>query len=376
MSIQRSVVFKSLVIPFYRQRAALLGFVFFIMTLSVGRANGVGLLEYHYALIKGVMISPSFMAIVMTIWFLYALKCAQFVVLTLRKPAFSYLYMLSQVSAQKLYWLLLLAQAVLMLPILSYVVVMAGVGYHEHWYMPTNLVLLFNILVCVAGARYYVYLLRNPGVRAFTLSWQWPSWLQRTYYAGFLLRYVLANEKMLFLAIKIYNCVTLYLMLTGRNPAEQPDIRMMVLFYSVGILGHGVLVFRLKEMENTRLTFYRSLPVSLGRRFAQYALFYGCVFLPETLVIATRTPGFLYWSEAFFLVGLGYSILLLLNSLQLFNYVRLKDYIAAIMQIFYAVIVGMITRELYLLPVLFFALSVFIFFRKYYQFEAGQQSML
>src|SRR5262249_2073895 len=127
MSIQRSLVFKSLVNPFYRQRAALLGFVFFIMTLSVGRANGVGLLEYHYSLIKGVMISRSFMAIVMAVWFLYALKCAQFVVLTLRKPAFSYLYMLSQVSAKKMYWLLLQAQLVLMLPILSYVVVMVAV---------------------------------------------------------------------------------------------------------------------------------------------------------------------------------------------------------------------------------------------------------
>ena len=50
----------------------------------VGRANGVGLLEYHYSLIQAIMTNIPFLLFTLGAWFLYALKCAQFVVGYLR----------------------------------------------------------------------------------------------------------------------------------------------------------------------------------------------------------------------------------------------------------------------------------------------------
>jgi hypothetical protein len=58
MSIERTILIKSLVKPYYRQNAGLFVFVYFIMILAVGRANEAGLLEYHYSLIKGMLINP------------------------------------------------------------------------------------------------------------------------------------------------------------------------------------------------------------------------------------------------------------------------------------------------------------------------------
>src|SRR3954464_496924 len=110
MSIQRSLLFKSLVTPFYRQNAALLIFIYYIMTLAVGRANGVGMLEYHYSLIRGMLTEPSFLLTIFGVWLAYAIKCGQFVISTLRKPAFSYLYQLSLVNKKKVYLLLLKMQ--------------------------------------------------------------------------------------------------------------------------------------------------------------------------------------------------------------------------------------------------------------------------
>ena len=158
-------------------------------------------------------------------------------------------------------------------------------------------------------------------------------------------------------------------MLHNRNPVKDQDLRMVVLFFSVGMLGHGVLIHRLKEIENTRLTFYRGLPESLTRRFVQYGWFYFCLFIPEIITIASRTPAFLLYSEASFFVFFGYGILLLLNSLQLFNYTGWKDYFITTLQIFFAVIIGLIPNCLYELSVLFFLLSIIIFFRRYYLFE-------
>lgn len=369
MNIQRRVLFSSLVKPFYRQHAVLFCFFFYMMTLAVGRANGVGLLEYHYSLIRGMLTNPPFLLAVLVAWLLYAIKCSQFIALTLRKSAFSYLYLLSLENGKKVYWLLLQVQLVLFLPVFSYLIFIVKVGYREHWNIQTNGILLFILTVCAISAWRHLYLLRNPAALHFSTRWKLPVLLKPTHYINFLFRSILENSKVLFLLIKGYNCITLYLMLDGRNPVRDQDLRMEALFFSIGMLGHGVLIHRLKEMENEQLAFYRGLPVSLGRRFAQYAWFYFCLFIPELIIILFRTPSFLSYSECCFLIMLGYGILLLLNSLQLYNYSGLKDYLKTIVQIFFAVIIAMIVRQLYALTFLFLVLSVIIFFRRYYRFE-------
>jgi hypothetical protein len=372
MSIQRSLLFRSLVAPYYRQNATLLCFVYYIMTLGVGRANGVGMLEYHYALIKGMLTAPSFLITVFALWLAYAIKCAQFVAGNLQKPAFSYLYQLLLVDPKKVYRLLLQVQLMLLLPVLSYLVFVMGIGFHEHWYLPATLALLFNIVVCVAGAAWYLYLLQRPGAYPLQIKWEWPSILKRKYYVSFLLRYVLEEGKVQFLVTKLYNCAALYLMLAGREPARHSDIRMMALFFSAGMLGHGILIHRLKEMENTGLSFYRSLPVSVSRRFAQYCWFYFCVFIPEIITIISRTPSCLTYGEAGFFIFFGFGILLLLNSLQLYNYPNLKSYLVNVTQLFFAVIIAMVCRQLYALSIIFFGLAVILFFFRYYRFEPQQ----
>jgi hypothetical protein len=365
MSLQRSLLFKSLVVPFYRQHAGLLCFVFFMMSLAVGRANGVGLLEYHYSLIIGMLMNPSFLVAVLVVWLIYAARCAQFIAVTLRKPGFSYLYMLSQVNAGKVYWLLFQTQLILFLPVLSYLIFILGVGYFNHWYLPSNLTLLFSVLVCALCAWRYLYLLQHPASVPFAIQWKWPSFLNRKYYARFLIRSISENYKLLFLVIKIYSCGILYLVVAGRNsPGE--DLRMVTLFFSIGALGHGVLIHRIKEMENTRLTWWRVLPVSLGNRFIQYAFFYFCLFIPDILTIASLAPDHLYYSEAGFFIFLGYSILLLLNSLQLYHFRSMKDYLAVVVQIFFAIIIAVIPNRVHELSIFFFLLSVVIFFRRHY----------
>ena len=372
MSLQRSLLFKSLVAPYYRQHAALLCFVYYIMTLGVGRANGVGMLEYHYALIKGMLTSPSFLITVLVLWLAYTLRCAQFVANSLHKPAFTYLYQLLLTDPRKVYRLFLQVQLMLLLPVLSYLLFVLGIGFHEHWYGPAILSLLFVIGLCAAGAGWYLYLLQHPGAPPLQAKWKWPALLKRKYYVSFLLRYVLENGKVLFLVTKLYNCAALYLMLAGRDPARHSDIRMMALFFSAGMLGHGILIHRLKEMENKGLSFYRGLPVSISRRFAQYCFFYLCLFLPEIITIIARTPSYLLYEEAAFFICFGFGILLLLNSLQLYNYSNLKSYLVNVTQLFFAVIIAMVCRQLYVLTTIFIALAIILFFYRYYRFEPQQ----
>jgi hypothetical protein len=198
------------------------------MTLAVGRANGVGMLEYHYSLIRGMLTNAPFLLAVFGVWLAYALKCGQFVTSSLQKPAFSYLYQLSLVNKRKVYGLLLKVQLMLFLPVLSYLVAIMAIGYHEHWFMFANLALLFNVFVCIVSTGWYLYLIQRQGEFPFQIKWKLPSLLKRKSYTQFLLHYVIEKGKVQFLVTKLYNCATLYLMLAGRDPARHSDIRMMV----------------------------------------------------------------------------------------------------------------------------------------------------
>lgn len=127
---------------------------------------------------------------------------------------------------------------------------------------------------------------------------------------------------------------------------------------------------------STQLSFFRGLPVSLATRFAHYACFYFLVFIPDAIMLASLSPDHLYYSEAFFLIFFGYSLLLLLNSLQLYDYKGIKDYLKVVVQLFLVIIVAIIPKRVHELSMLFFLLSVIIFCRRYYRFEPKQINVL
>jgi hypothetical protein len=367
MRIAHTILFKSLVKPYFRQNAGLFVFLYFIMIVAVGRANEAGLLEYHYSLIKGMLVNPVIFVLVLFAWFLYAKKCEQFIVRTLKRRDFIFLNMFSLMNPNRAFGLLFLVQLLLFLPVSLYVLVILGVGFYKHWYLQVVLVFFYVLAICLTSARWYLYLLKNPGTR-YVYRWRIPSPILDRFYWRFFIRYVLISRKLLFFVIKIYSCCILYLMLVNQTPVEY-DMRMILLFYSFGLLGHGVLIHRLREMEETRLTFYRGLPISLFRRWAQYGWLYFFLFLPEILTIAWMLPDHLHFKDAFLFVFFGYSVLLLLNSLLFVKFFRMLDYLKIIVGIFFIIYIGVLTGILLWLSVFSFIISIYLFFSRYYQYE-------
>ncbi|HEY4155528.1 MAG TPA: hypothetical protein VGM24_08870 [Puia sp.] len=368
MNITPVILFKSFIKPFYRRNAGLLSFLLFMMTAAVGRANEAGLLEYHYALIRGLMLNQIILLLVLGIWFLYATKCEEFIVLTLRRAEFSFLNILSLVHPKRVFRLLLLVQVLLFLPVILYALLIMAVGFHEHWYGQVITIGLFNLGICAAGARWYLYLLQNPGTTRPILKWRMPSVFGERFYRNFLIRYVLMRRKALLFAIKLYSCGILYLMLVNRVPAEY-DLNMIFLFYSFGLLAHGVLIHQIRQMEETRLTFYRGLPVPLFSRWVQYGWLYLFLFIPEILIIGWLTPAHLNFSDAFLFVFFGYSILLLLNSILFIKSVRMTDYLKILVAVFFLLFIAVLTGMVLWLSVFSSILAARLFFRSYYRFE-------
>jgi len=362
------ILFKSFVKPFYRQNAGFLAFLLFIMFAAVGRANEVGLLEYHYSLIKGMFLNPVIFIIVLLVWWLYARKCAQFVVDTMGGGEFSYLNMFRLISGVRAFFLLLAVQILLFLPVLSYVAIIVGVGLHQHWRIQVLLVLAYNLFLSVACAGWYLYMFQNPGRIPFFARWRLGSFHLEKFYWSFGMRYLLTEKKLLLLATKLYSCGILYLMVGYQTPAEY-DLRMIFLFYSFGIFGHGVLIHQTRGMEETYMSFYRCLPQSIFGRWLQYACLYFLLFVPEIAVIDWLTPGILTYGDAFLFILFGYSLLLLLHSILYIRFFRILDYLKILSGIFFIIFIGVLTGMMFWLSAFALILSIYLFGTRFYQFE-------
>ncbi len=368
MSATRTLLVKSLVKPFYRRNAGLLTFLLFMMLAAVGRANEAGLLEYHYSLIRGILMNPTILILVFSAWFLYAKKCEQFVAHTIRRQDFSFLNILSLMDRKRAYGLLLQVQVLIFLPVLLYSLVIAGVGFYNQWHAQVILVLLFNMGLCFTIAGRWLYILQNPATSRFALRLKIPSLHWERFYWSIFIRYILTERKLLLLIIKIYNCGILYMMLVNQT-SDGYDMSMVLLFFSFGILGHGIVIHQLRSLEEFRLGFYRGLPVSLFKRYLQYAWLYFLLYIPEIITLIRLAPVHLHFGDAFIFIFFGYSILLLLSSLLFIKFFNRVDYMKIIVGIFFIIFIGILIGIVLWLSVFTFALSAYIFFKSYYRFE-------
>lgn len=368
MNSAGTILFKSLVKPYYRQNAALFVFLFFIMFLAVGQANGVAVVEYHAALIRGMMTGTEIFILVHLAWLAYALKSVQFVVYALRQPRFAFLHILSQLDKKERFRLLLGVQTLLLLPILLYALVVIVVGFTHHWYIQSLIVLLFQLELCVGGALWFMHLIEHPGRMLQPGTGTDKRLFKLPYYPQFLVRYILVKRKILFLAVKIYNCLFLWGMLHSLNETDQ-DIRMVVLFYGFGLLGHGVLIYQIREFEETRLGFYRGMPVSFFGRWKHYALLYALILLPEIATVCSLVPAHLQINHAILLVLLGYASLLLLNSILFIRPFRKATYLKIIISLFFCLFLGVVSTTLAWFTGLCFISALLIFFLRYYRYE-------
>jgi len=338
------------------------------MVVVVGRANDAGLLEYHLSLIQGILVNPVIFLLVLLAWFLYAWKCKQFIALTLDRPEFSFLNILSCTKAARIYRLLFEVQFLLFLPVILYAIIIAGVGFYKHWHQPVIGLLVYILAICGISARWYLYLLQNPAVRGYRIRWRLPSLFRERFYWSILIRYVLTNRRLLLLIIKIYSCGMLYLLLVNRTGVDD-DLKMILLFYSFGLLGHGILIRQIREMEETRLGFYRGMPLSLLGRYLQYGCLYFFLFIPEIITIGWLTPAYLHYQDALLFIFFGYSSLLLLNSLLCVKSFRITAFLKLSVVYFFFIFVAVLAGVLLWLILFSLILSVSLFFGRYYAYE-------
>jgi hypothetical protein len=288
-------------------------------------------LYFHFTLIKALLEIPAFMALVALAWLLYGLRVRRFVLDVLTDPDAVFLYKWNALSPGRILRHCLWVQAGLFLPVIGYMLMVVGVAIHQKAIPQAMGVLGYVNLLIGLAAWDMRRRLRYPGISAAVGKARRVG--RRVPYWSILLRFLLVENKGVLAGIKIFGCSILYLLLRLQTPGDY-DLRMPFLVFSLAIFGHGVLIYRCRELELTRLYCYKALPVPGVIRFSQYALFCFLLILPEIAVLRWLTPHPVRLIDSLAFAALGYALLLLLNSILVAWTLTVADYLKLCLVLF------------------------------------------
>jgi len=362
MNQPRSILWKALIWQFYTQNA---GFFLFFFLFFFGIVAPSQQLAYHYAIILGILHTPALLVLVLFCWLLYAIKCIRWIISVQQSPDHVFLGVLPLVGRIRAFRLLLEVQIVFFLPVLLYALAVIAIAFIQVAWVVASLIGCFIVWVCLISAALYWYELFYPG-RLIRMPLLHRRATRKEYipYWSFLVRGLLAQHKTLLAGIKLFGCGILYLLLKIQTPDDY-DIRMPFLVFSIALLGHGVLIYETRGMEEERLLFYRSMPVPLFKRLLQYMIFYLLVFLPEIITIGWLMPDHIRIKDALGFVLAGYSTLLLLNSWLFIVSLQRSDFIKLSLGVFGILYFGVLSGGLILLSGLFLLTAGSLFFGGY-----------
>ena len=322
-------------------------------------------LAYHYALIRGMLETPVLMTFAWVAWLLYTLKVVRFVEGILADADHLFLQKLRLLSPVRVYSRFLLVQAILLLPVSGYATIVAVVAWYGREKGAAVAVLSYIILLTVSGTFRITQKIAHPAsarTRRHPVSRVIPYWL-------ILLRFLWSENKVLLLGIKLFGCASLFFLLRNQNPSDH-DIRLALLVFSLAMFGHGPLVHKCRQMNNTQLRCYRAMPVPLGSRFMHIAIFCGLLLVPEMLTLGWLTPYPIRVLDALSFVGSGYSLLLLLCCLLSTVRTSTGNFLKLCLVLFGILYGGVLGDFLIALSGFFFFTAAMLFFGRYRRYEA------
>ena len=360
------MLFRSLVGPFYKENISLLFFLFMVMIGVVGEDNGAEIWQYHYSLAAAMLQNAGYLIFVFAAWFLYTRKGLEFVSGLLKQPDYSFITICNSLNRSRRFLEFLWVAFWLLLPILVYGIFVIVYGCIHHLYLPVIAVAVFLLSLCICSALWFVYILDNRHREKLVIHLRMPL---SSSYGMILLRQVGQKQKIMWLAFKLFTCGVLYGIARNNTTPGDYETVSLFLFFSFGVLANGVIIFGLREFEETYLFFYRSVPVLLWRRLAGYALAYFVLLIPEIITTALLVPIHLHYGDALLFSLSAYGWVLLMNSITFLGNFTRKEYLFLLLMVFSVEYIFLGGIGLPLLCGLLFVAAIVAFLAGYYRFE-------
>jgi len=323
------------------------------------------LLNYHKTLMLTLVSSPLMMGVVFTAWLVYTLKTWHYMVGQIAAINQHFLFYSSNAFAKaKQFKSWLFVQLILLLPVLVYGIIAAGVGLAHGYYIIPQLVIVYLFLLAALSAILYqsrVNKLIDGSTQGWplTLSSKW----RKPWFSLFIYN-VFDQHKVTWLVTKGLS----YLLITGffyLFADVSHDIRVAGIALLSVVVAHVKLIYEERSFEEKWLSFTRNLPYSRLQLFAGFAGVYLVIMLPEAVWLFSRFSPVI----AFELLLTGISISMLFHCLLYYIGLDMDKYLLWIFFLFVVTFWLILFKLILVLTVINLVVAFGVFWRNYYKEE-------
>jgi hypothetical protein len=367
MSTTDSILQRSVAAPFYRRHA---GFFLFIFFLLFGlQPNFKQTLEFHYVIINGIATSFNFFFIALLVWFLYAGKTIHFFSGCVKKRAYNFLQHLNALSPVKRFFQLLLMQLQLMLPVLCYglaVIIVAVVNHHITGVLAVVLALTCLCFFTTAANYFLLQKTKHAGLKTTLPSFHLPGNL-----FSFLLKFIFTEQFVILLLLKLATFSCLYFF--AKTDAQVFEDRMLWLLYLTSLIGHSILIYRNQHFIETKMSFYRNLPVKPLTTLFTLLGVYMIVLIPEIWALKGVALQQHAVMEYIWMIITGPSLLLLLHCLLYTEDMKMAGFLQLLFGVWIVTIFFSLSSNRWLLSLICPGMALIVFLTSYYRFEKNTE---
>lgn len=325
----KGVLYKVLVTRFYKINT---GFFLLFFLLLFGLLDGKSTMELHRSIMEGITSSAGFCAGAMLVWAAYNFKCIRFVMNELDAAENSFLYRLQGVDNRRQFLLLLSCHASIYMPLLVYGGVTVGLGLYEHHYVWAVFFLVFQLLMCGAGAAIYQNRMNSTWAQPF-INLPSPDISRRKSFLFYLIHYSLANRKGTFIGLKVCSVLLLQAMVAANNDKLSKEAICVLIMFLIS--AHSLLPLYYVRFVEGELSFLRNMPILISRRFFVYVLTYAIIFLPELAFLLLNTHHVMPLQLTLSLYAVAVSQLSLYTGLQYIRGVHTDKYTMFVFVLFF-----------------------------------------
>jgi hypothetical protein len=365
-----SILQRSVTAPFYRRHAGFFLFVFFL--LFGLQPNFKQTLEFHYVILNGITSSAIFFFFAFLTWFLYACKTIHFFNGCVKNKAYNFLQHLNAISPGKRFFHLLLLQLQLLAPVLCYgtgVVIVAVINHH----IAGAIAVIFTLAgLCVFTTTVANFLLQKT--KSAALKIRLPSF--PFHFPGnlfsFLLKFIFNEQFIVLLLLKLVTFSCLYFF--AKTDAQVFEDRMLWLVYLTSLAGHSILIYRNHHFIETKMSFYRNLPVKPLITLLSLLGVYVIVLIPEIWALKGVAIQQHAVMDYIWMILAGPSLLLLLHCLLYTDDMKMEGFLQLLFGVWIVSLFFSLSSSRWLMPLIFLVMAIFIFFSSYYKYEKNMEA--
>jgi hypothetical protein len=367
MNTAGNILQRSIAAPFYRRHAGLFTFLFFIL---FGIQPNLGqTLEFHYIIIQGITAIKSFFFTALFIWLLYGLKTIHFFNGCVKNKTYDFLQNLNSIPPGKRFFHLLLLQLQLLAPVLCYGLAVVIIAFIKHQIAGGLAVILSLLSICffTTAAAYFLLQKTKQAVLKITL----PSFRFPTNLFTVLLKFIFTEQFVVLIIVKILSFFSLYFF--AKTEARVFEDRMLWLLYLSALIGHCMLIYRNHHFMETKMSFYRNLPVKPLTTVLSLLGVYVIVLIPELWALKGVAIEQHAITNYIWMVLTGPCMLLLLHCLLYTEDMKMEGYLQLLFGVFIVSFFFSFSSNRWLLPIISLGMAIFIFFSSYYRYEKNTE---